>query len=426
MGNNKKGFAVFFVTILVLMAMFGIVMNIALVAFIQSQIIRNITRSTQAYFSAEAGIEDSLLRLRQRPNSSAFSYNFNVGNTALTSIDVSEAIGGSRTIISEGDVSNMIRKIRVVWTVNSQEISFYYGTQVGEGGMVMGNNARVKGNVFSNGSIVSLSDKGYIDNSVIVAGSGNKIDGLIVGENAMAHTCVDSSIGEELTYVSGGSVIGCTAGTSVKERPNNIDPAPLPISSAQIQEWKDHAVSGGVFSDNYILDEDSGELGPIQIGTEIAPKGMTIDNNSLLKIKGTIYVTGNIVFNNKSIIELDPADYSSLSGVIIADGTVTIDNGAILRGSGEEGSYVLIISTNNSLDPISPAIHVGNNAEGAIFFTNAGIIFLKNNMMAREVTGYKIQMNNNVIVEYESGLENANFASGPGGGWQLKDWREIE
>ncbi|KPJ55058.1 hypothetical protein AMJ47_02095 [Parcubacteria bacterium DG_72] len=423
--NNKKGFAVFFVTILVLMAMFGIVMNIALVAYFQSQIIRNITRSTQAYFAAEAGGEDGLLRTRQRPSTAALLYNLNVG-PSLVEVDISSVIGGARILTVKGDRMNMIRKIEILWSLDSQEISFYYGSQVGEGGMVMANNARVKGNVFSNGTVVSPADKGYIDNTVIVAGAGNKIDGLIVGENAMAHTCVDSTIGGELTYVAGGSVVNCTVGSSVKERPNNIDPAPLPISDAQIQEWKDHAASGGIFNDNYILDGESGEIGPIQIGTALAPKGMTIDNNSLLKIKGTIYVTGDVLFNNNSIIELNLADYSSLGGVIVADGRITIDNGAILRGSGEEGSYLLLASTNNSLDPIFPAIFVGNNAEGAIFYANAGIIFLKNNMAAREVTGYKIQINNNAVIEYDAGLENANFASGPGGSWQLRRWREIE
>ena len=79
---NKKGFAVFFVTILVLMAMFGIVMNIALVAFFQAQIIRNITRSNQAYFASESGAEDALLRMRQKPSSSAQNYTLAVGSAS--------------------------------------------------------------------------------------------------------------------------------------------------------------------------------------------------------------------------------------------------------------------------------------------------------------------------------------------------------
>ncbi len=47
-------------------------------------------------------------------------------------------------------------------------------------------------------------------------------------------------------------------------------------------------------------------------------------------------------------------------------------------------------------------------------------------MAAREVTGYKIQINNSAVIEYDAGLENANFASGPGGSWKLRRWREIE
>jgi len=112
----------------------------------------------------------------------------------------------------------------------------------------MGNNSRVKGNVFSNGTVQGVGGRGFIDDSIIVAGNGNKIKGLDIGGDAMAHTCEDSDIVGELTYVSGGGIVNCTSSGAEKERPNEIDPIPLPISSTQIDDWKAHAISGGVFT----------------------------------------------------------------------------------------------------------------------------------------------------------------------------------
>lgn len=423
--NNQKGLAALFISILVLFIIFGIIISVATLIFSEQKILRNIIKSSQSYYAAEAGIEDALLRLKNNPGMSALSYNLNVAD-ASANINISSIIGGSRVITSQGNVFSRIRKIQTVYAIDAQEISFYYGAQIGDGGMEMGNNARIKGNVFSNGSVVSLSGKGYIDNSIIVAHNGNRIEGLEVGEDALAHTCKNSTIVGDLTYVSGGSATNCPAGGFINSQPNEIEPKDLPISSEQINEWKQQAADGGVINNDVSLDSETSSLGPIQIGTVSSPKNLTVTNNSQLEVRGTIYVTGNINFNNNVVIELDEDSYGPFSGVIIADGGITVENNAILRGSGELGSYILILSTNNSLDPNNPAINVGNNALGAIFYTTSGLIFLSNNMEAREITGYKIRIENNAEIEYESGLQDSIFSSGPGASWQVKSWKETE
>jgi len=422
--NFKKGFAVFFGVFLVLTAMFGIIVNITVLSLLQAIILRNATGSIQAYYAAEAGIEDALLELKNNYSSSALSYSFGVGLGAAD-IDVSNVVGGSRTIMAEGNLLNSARKIQIIYSIEADKISFHYGAQVGDGGMIMGNNARIKGNVFSNGSVIS-SGKGYIDNSITVAQNGNKINGLQVGEDALVHTCENSDIAGKLTYVSGGSVVSCTSGEAMGSVPGEIDPEPLPISLAQVNDWKLDAAAGGIFGNDYDINGGPISLGPIQIGTPADPKDLTVTNGSHLRLTGTIYVTGDIIFENNSIIDLDSSAYGSLSGVIVSDGTVTVSNGVILSGSGQPGSYILVLSTSSNLSSADPAIYVGNNAQGAIFYTTSGLVFLKNNMKIREVTGYKVQIENNAEVEYESGLQNANFSSGPGGSWQIVSWEEVE
>lgn len=423
--NLETGFAALFIAVLVLVITLGIGISITVFTISEQKISRDVVKSSQAYYAAESGIEDAILRLRKGMSWSS-PYKLKVGDAWVTTT-ISNMVGGTRIITSEGNLLNRIRKVQTVYSISTDEIYFYYGAQIGDGGMNMGNNARVKGNVFSNGSVIAGSGKGYIDNSIVVAHNGNKIKGLEVGQDALVHTCENSTIGGTLTYVSGGSIINCTAGVEIKSRPNEIDPKDLPIPQSQVDDWKNEAAAGGIINSDVTYDNGTvASLGPVQIGTVSSPKNLTVTNNSNLKVTGTIYVTGNIIFSNNVVVELDRDSYGSLGGVIIADGKIVISNNAILRGSGEMGSYILILSTNSSLDPTDPAINVGNNAEGAIFYTNSGLILISNNVKAREITGYKIQLNNNAEVQYESGLENANFSSGTGGSWKIMGWKEVE
>lgn len=304
----------------------------------------------------------------------------------------------------------------------------HYGAQIGEGGMEMRNDSRVQRNIYSNGSVIASTGTGYIDNSIVVARNGNRIEGLDVGDDAEVYQCVDSQIGDKLTFnSSGGSNCSAPFPTPTTEE---IQPKTLPISQTQVQEWENDAFTKGgsvALSTNYLLTNgDTDNLGPKQIGTPATPKNLTVNNGAHLIIRGTIYVTGDILFDNNVTIELDRNIYGSISGVIIADGKITVQNNAVLRGSGETGSYLLILSTNDSLSASSPAIFVKNNAQGAILYTTSGLINVSNNVIAREITGYKINLENGAEIQYESGLENSLFSSGPGGGWKVASWKETE
>jgi len=416
--NSKNGFAALYLTVLILAVIIAISVSISILTFGQQKISQNITKSSQAYYASEAGVEDVLLRLVKKMNWSS-PYNLKVGNATAT-VEISDIVGGTRTITSKGNSLNRIRKIQIVYAISTQQVSFHYGAQVGEGGMIMGNGSQVLGNVFSNSSVTG---GGTIQNSIIVAGNGNKIDGITVGNDATVHTCKDSNIGGNLTYVSGGSIQNCTVGGATSTRPNEIELQPLPISQSQIDEWEEDAAAGGVITTDISI-SGTKILGPIQIGTSTNPKNLTVENGATLIIEGTVYVTGDITFNNNATVNLD-SSYGSLSGIILTEGVITVENNVILNGSGQAGSYVLLLSTKN--DTTNPVIDIRNNAAGSvIYYANSGLIYLANNMYAREVTGYKIQIANNAIIQYESGLEETNFSSGPGGSWEVTDWKEIE
>jgi len=413
----QKGFVALFIAILVLALIFAIGLSITLLTLGQQSIVGNITKSTQAYFTAEAGMEDALLRLVKVKNWSS-PYIFSVGDSSAT-VEISEAIGGARTITTTGDLLNRIRKVQAVYEISTDEVSFYYGVQAGDGGIVMANNSKIHGNIFSNGDI--SGDKGQIDNNVIVSGHHQiNISGGTIGGDALVYDCTAANIAGKLTYVNSNS---CTVGGAIQQQADEIDPVSLPIPQSQIDEWKTKAAAGngGVPIATDVTISGTQSLGAVQIGTPASPKNLTV--NGTLNITGTIYVTGNITFNGTTRLD---SSYGSYGGVIFADGTIYVENGAIVNGSGQAGSYLLALSTNNSLDPANPAIDVRNNAGGSIFYTTSGLIYLKNNMSAREITGYKVQIQNNAEVWYESGLEDAMFSSGTGGAWIVSDWTEVE
>jgi len=369
--------------------------------------------STKSYYLAEAGIEDTLLRLKNNMQISSPN-TLTIGDDSTT-IEITNPIGGSRTITSQGNADNRIKKLAVTYHITSDKVNFHYGAQAGEGGILMGNNSEVRGNVFSNGNISGL---GTITNTATIAGIGNTIEDISVGEDVYTYSCSNAKIKGILHYVSGGTINNCSY-ESIEVLSDPIETEGLPISEEEINNWKAEATAGGTILGDYNISGNK-SLGPIKI-----TGNLNINIDAILTITGTIYVQGDIKTNNNSVIKLD-SSYKSLSGVIISDGNIAIKNNVTTRGSGQEGSYLMLLSTSNSLDLSDPAIDLNNNAEGAIFYASNGVIYLHNNINVREATGYKLALDNNAIINYDIGLENINFSSGPGGGWSVEDWREIE
>ncbi len=414
---KNKGFVAILVTIIILVAMITISHSVSGLVIAQHRISADVLKSTQAYLAAESGIEDILLRFEKNENWST-PYTLNVGG-ATTTVDISDIVGGTRTVTSEGDLADRIRKLQLVYQITADEISFRYGAQVGDGGMEMDNNSRIKGNVFSNGSVVS-PNKGYIDGTIKVATIGSKIEELIVQDDAYTHNCKNCTIGGNL-YFSGGSKQNCTSTLGEKSHPTTTAQA-LPISQELIDKWKDEAELGGVIVGDYTVPGGA----TVYLGPKKITGTTTIENNATLILTGTLWVENNIIIKNGATVKLDPGSYWGLSGIFMADGKISIKPGVSLEGSGIGGSYLLLLSTNSSLVKTSPAIEIDNTTAGGIFYANNGLIVVKNNVEAREVTAYQVYLEENAEVNYETGLMDTEFSSGPGGSWEVGGWREVE
>ncbi len=257
---------------------------------------------------------------------------------------------------------------------------------------------------------------GDFDFRVWIGGVNTKIDGATIGNSTSGTGRANLFIN---TTVHGSA---CPNQYCVVENPAREE---LPISDGVIQDWKDAAAAGGICAPPICdslgnLNLDNGAtltLGPIKIiGT------MDMNNNAILTVTGTIWIVGDVDISNGSIVKL-ASSYGTKSGVLITDGIADIHNGAIFQGSGQAESYVMLLSTKNA--PTTDVIEVDNGSTGIIYYAANGRIRFHNNAFAKEATAYGIDMDNNSVITYESGLANVNFASGPSGGWDIKAWQEI-
>jgi len=418
--RDSRGFVAVLASLLVLAVIFAFALTLTTIIFFSKQSYVNLVKSQKAYALAEAGVEDVVWRLRQGMNLPS-SYSFPLEGGEIN-VSISDGIGGTKVITSQGEDDGVVRRIEVIESLEGDSIQFFFGAQVGDGGMTMGNGSEIDGNLFSNATV---SGGGRITGSLVVAGNGNKIEGITIDLDARAHTCKDATIGGILYHVSGtlgGTPGNCVVGGDVRELPNQIDPIPLPISEATIDKWRNQAETAEVYTGDYLV-TGTELLGPLKI-----EGNLTVENNAILTIRGIIWVTGNVLTNNNSILQLDPSIYGSASGVLItgmADGTggiIDLNNNCLIRGTGQPGSYLMLLTTSTA----DPAMNVRNNSDSGIFYASQGFIHLKNNAIVKEITGYGVRLDNNVGVQYELGLANSFFIQGPSGGWQVASWREIE
>lgn len=407
--SNQKGAVSLIIIMLVISAMLGITATIFIATSGEQKILGHSLKSVQAYYAAESGLEDALLRL-QKDLSWSSPYSLEVGS-ASTTITISDIVGGSRTLIVTGDLSNHLRTVAVTYEITADDVSFNYGAQAGDGGVVMANGSTIEGNLFSNGS-VDMTGSAEITGTAIVAQNGNYLKGGNVGEDAHVDYCEDVNITGKL-YLNSES--GCTA-AATSSLSGEIATTSLPITDEQINEWKDEALAGGTITGNYIKDSGTQDLGPIKIEGD-----MTIQNTATLYLTGTVWVTGTITIENSAEVRLH-SDYDTLSGVLLSDDVITLQNLAKALGTGETGSYLLLLSTYSG----GTAITIQNNFEADILFANNGEVVVANSTNLREVTAYKLSLANNTTVVYETGLASALFTSGPGGSWTVTNWREIE
>lgn len=236
------------------------------------------------------------------------------------------------------------------------------------------------------------------------------VSGIDIGGHAHANALNNVDIeGDAYFQVNNGSSIGGTAYPGSEDPPQKD----LPITEANLIDFKNQAANGGAYSGDYTVPlGQTRTLGPVKI-----EGNLNVQGNATLIMSGTIWVTGSIAFQNNADIKLDPG-YTSNSGAIVGDGPVNIQNNVDFFGSGTEGSYLLLATTGNPLN-------VANNADSIILAAPNGTIIFQNNAGANALAANRLELSNNATVTYLTGLADVHFSSGPGGSFAAGGWREV-
>ncbi|HNW71341.1 MAG TPA: choice-of-anchor R domain-containing protein [Candidatus Paceibacterota bacterium] len=258
------------------------------------------------------------------------------------------------------------------------------------------------------GSIVGTSGSKYNQLSIGTGGSGS----------AQAHT---------VNYTEATGLIYCQTGTgNNKSCTPQTDPVyiAMPISDANIEQWKDDATIGGTYTGSYTTpDYGTSTLGPKKITGDL-----NVGGSHILYITGTVWVEGNVSVLGNSRIVLDTSTYGNTSGIIVSDGRLNLAGSSQLNGTGEEDSYILFVTTSNCDASFctKDAIDISGNAGSVVLNAQKGTLKFSGSARAKEATAYNMILEGSTVVDYDSGLANINFTSGPKGGWNIENWEEIK
>jgi hypothetical protein len=421
--SNQKnsGFIMLTVVIIFLFISLGAALSLASIIYRESAMVRNGVRSAQSMYVSESLQEDILYR---------FLSNKEVASTVTLSLNnataeaVVEDLSGMKRITSIGDAENRIRKTEMILETGAGA-AFFYGVQAGQGGFVMTNSTQIIGNVYSSGQIVG-TNSASITGDVVSAESTGLIDGLDIFGSAYAQRIEDSHISGNAYYQS---IFNTSVGGTQYPGSPNQPQIPLPISDEMIEEWKALALSGGTATCPYSIGSNV-TIGPLYVPCDLSIYSGTVT------LLGPVWVDGNVSISGSSAVRVS-STLNEKSVAIVADdeshrasrGIFTLSNNTDFLGSGDDDSYVVLVSQNNSAENggTTKAITMSNAAEGKlVLYAGHGEIQLSNNVDLKEVTAYRIRLSNSAIVRYETGLASLTFSSGPSGGYVFESLREIQ
>ncbi len=119
-------------------------------------------------------------------------------------------------------------------------------------------------------------------------------------------------------------------------------------------------------------------------------------------------------------MQLDPS-YGAKDGTIVTDGYISLSGGSSFAGSGQSTSYPFLVTT--SACPAAAgcsgnnAISLNGGAGTVALIAQNGNVSIAGGSALKAVTAKQITMSGGATLQYDSGLINANFSSGPGGSW---------
>lgn len=380
MKEPQRGFIALSFTLLSVLVLSGVGASAFLLTSAQQRLVRNAEESLQAYYGAEAGTEDALLRFLDPERTLPAAYSLAVGDTVVEIVHT-EGVSNVQYFDTQGDSRNRIRAARATLGVDPEGTTFAFAAHIGELGLEMESNAAVNGNVYSNGDIKGSSNA--------------KING-----DASAVGTISSPDPE----ISGTAQEGA-------------DPVPVPPFDAA--GWAQNAnVNGDPIVGDLELDSGTTYLGPRKIQGDLV-----LDGNAELVVTGPLHVTGDFVMDSNSEVFLDQS-FGSDGTVIYVEGEVQFKSNAEVHATNSDPKgYLLIASTSSSEEAI--LMDSNSKLEAAIYAVNGNVVMNSNGDVVALI-GNGVVLKSNAEINFDIGLVVYTFTSGGTGGYELIEWKEVE
>jgi hypothetical protein len=322
--------------------------------------------------------------------------------------------------------SSTLTANNIYWIVidTSSDSSNYWSWQIDSLSGYTTGSASWSPNWQANGNPVWNPVSGDLLFKTFMGGKINKIAGIgssTINGNAYANTLTGDNpsalqIGLDAYYQTESSIRvsgqNCSNNTHCHPGSPDLPALPLPVSEANITEWKS-------FADDVVQTGDLNIQWPCTTTLEKKKYvgNVTVGGGCSIQIDTPVWITGNLTLGGGASVKLKTS-YGSSSGIIVVDGITSLAGGSTLKGSGSTGSYMMVISTNNNL--VSPyAISINGGNSSSILYAPYGAIYLSGGSNLREASAYKVVMDGGAILTYETGVANPFFSSGPSGSFSV-------
>jgi hypothetical protein len=434
--NRSRGAALLIFVIFFMFASLALALGIGRGVYGDILRYRVLEHSKEAFFGADAGAEDAIHRHRKSKNYSS-SEQFALGDTLIFVTRTNDSDGFYFNV--HASTSNAHRSEYVALLFGSGG-SFAYGLQSDTGGITMENSSSVLGNVYSNGVVqgTGIGAGSLVAGSIISAGPGGLIDGVHATGTVWAHSIDDSTVDGDAHYYATSTLTASTVSGTKFASSSDHATSSLPFSDTKIEGYKADAEAGGIIASTdpecssgiYTIDVDT-TIGPVKIECDVIVDKSATD----LTLAGPVWIVGNLTTKSGPSFHVDPLLIGKTIAIIAdnpsaraTSSKIVLQNSALFFGAGT-GSYILLISQNNDEELGGPTVAINSKQSASgdlLLYAGHGEILVEQSGQYVGITGLHIRLQNSAQIIYETGAVSLDFPAGPGGGFLVGTWKEIE
>jgi len=403
--------------------------------------------SNLAYFAAQSGIEELMIRLRSHHNfGDWWDMSYELDNGAVFYATISGDLD-TKIATSTGIYKDYVRRLEIKVASSSAKTSFLFAVQSGDGGFELESGTEIRGmggrdgNIYSNGDVLGEKKSSGNSGSRVLGDvwAVGKISGLDGDDSGGVYITGDAAANELLRCEVLGDVegpvppgSGCSYGGDYEA---GEVPESMPMEHVDVDFWKQQAEHSSVWSGDCVVDPKGGvsdcsgsekKLGSVKI-----EGNLVIESNSEVVLTGPVWVEGDLTINSNVDVYVDES-LGTEGVVVVTDypsdqvgrGKIeTLSNVDFFQTS--QGGPAVFVSTNEGENcTADPAISVSSNTSTVVFSAPNGCVFFESNSFVRGVLAKKVYLSNNSVIEYDPRLATVILKTGLGG-WAVVSFQET-